>query len=168
MVQLIKLSGLFFFAVIKAKFWPVIKFDQLLMIHKKSSFMALNNCTLISVSSELSQQILMKLFHIEIQGCSVVQALTLGQGQPRAPYNASQRTPDMEFRQRLLPVVKCYMWTLALYGTETWELRRQIRYTLRVRKYGAGEGWRRSVGPILSKMMMYYIESMKKGISQIQ
>jgi hypothetical protein len=74
------------------------KLYQLLMIHTKSSFMALNNCTLISVSSELSQQILLKLFHMEINGCSGVYAPTLGHGQPRAPYNASQRTPDVEFR----------------------------------------------------------------------
>jgi hypothetical protein len=38
---------------------------------------------------------------------------------------------------------------IALYGAETWMLRQQTRNTWKVLKCGAGEGWRRSVGPIM-------------------
>jgi len=34
-------------------------------------------------------------------------------------------------------------------------------------KYGAGEGWRRSVGLITWKMKKYYTESRRRGISNI-
>jgi hypothetical protein len=35
-------------------------------------------------------------------------------------------------------------------------------------KCGAGEGWRRSVGPIILEIKKYYIESRRRGISNIQ
>jgi hypothetical protein len=35
-------------------------------------------------------------------------------------------------------------------------------------KYGAGEGWRRSVGLIMWKMKKYYTELRRRGISNIQ
>jgi hypothetical protein len=41
----------------------------------------------------------------------------------------------------------------------------QIRYTWKVLKCGAGEGWRRSVGPIMWEMKKCYFESMSTGIS---
>jgi len=37
---------------------------------------------------------------------------------------------------------------MALYGAETRHFGQQIRNKWKVLKYGAGEGWRRSVGPI--------------------
>jgi len=53
---------------------------------------------------------------------------------------------DLNLRKKL---VKCYTWSMALYGAETWRLRQQITNTWRVLKCGAGEGWKRSVGPIM-------------------
>jgi hypothetical protein len=49
---------------------------------------------------------------------------------------------DLSCRKEL---VRCYIWNIALYGVETWTLRKVDR------KYignGAREGGRRSVGPI--------------------
>ena len=53
---------------------------------------------------------------------------------------------DLDLRKKL---VKCYIWSMALYGAETWTLRQQIRNTWEVLKCGAGERWRRSVGSIM-------------------
>jgi hypothetical protein len=47
---------------------------------------------------------------------------------------------DLELRKKL---VKCYLWSIALYGAETWTLRKLIRRTWKVLKCVAGEGWRR-------------------------
>jgi hypothetical protein len=55
-------------------------------------------------------------------------------------------TLDLNLRKKL---VKCYIWTIALYGAETWTLRQHITNTWKVFKCGAREGWRRSVGPII-------------------
>ena len=50
---------------------------------------------------------------------------------------------DLNLRKKL---VKCYIRSMALYGAETWTLRPADQKYL---KCGAGEGWRRSVGPIM-------------------
>jgi hypothetical protein len=42
---------------------------------------------------------------------------------------------DLNLRKKL---VKCDIWSTALYGAETWTLWKDL-------KCGAGEGWRRSV-----------------------
>jgi len=56
-------------------------------------------------------------------------------------------TLDLELRKKL---VKCYIWSIALYGAETWTLRRvDQKKTWKVLKCGAGEGWKRSVGLIM-------------------
>jgi hypothetical protein len=47
---------------------------------------------------------------------------------------------DLELRKKL---VKCYIWSIALYGAETWTLRAVDQKHLQ-----SGEGWR-SVGPIV-------------------
>jgi len=58
---------------------------------------------------------------------------------------------DLNLRKKL---IKCYIWSMAFYGAETWTLLKvgrfgqQIRNTWKVSKYGTGEGWRRSVRPI--------------------
>ena len=44
-------------------------------------------------------------------------------------------------------------------------LGQQIRNTWKVLKCGAGEGCRRSVGPIICEMKKCYLESMSRGIS---
>jgi hypothetical protein len=52
-------------------------------------------------------------------------------------------TLDLNSRKKL---VKCYIWTIALYGAETWTLRAADQKYLE--NFEAGEGWRRSVGPM--------------------
>jgi len=46
-------------------------------------------------------------------------------------------TLDLELRKRL---VKCYIWSISLYGAETWTLRAVDQKYLEVFKNGAGEG----------------------------
>ena len=43
----------------------------------------------------------------------------------------------------------------------------QMRNTWKVLKCGAGEGWRRSVVPIMCEMKKCYLESMSRGISNM-
>jgi hypothetical protein len=45
---------------------------------------------------------------------------------------------------------------------------KQIKNSWEVVKCGAGEGWRRSVGPTTCEMKKCYIESRMKGITHIQ
>ena len=53
---------------------------------------------------------------------------------------------NLNLRKKL---VKCYIWSMALCGAENGRFGQQIRSTWKVLKCGAGEGWRRSVGPIM-------------------
>jgi len=46
-------------------------------------------------------------------------------------------------------LVICYIMSMALHGSKTWTLRKVIRNNLEVFICGAGEGWRRSVVPIM-------------------
>jgi hypothetical protein len=46
---------------------------------------------------------------------------------------------------------KCNIWSRALFGAETWTLQKTDQSTWKLPKCGAGEGWGRSVGPILEK-----------------
>jgi hypothetical protein len=55
-------------------------------------------------------------------------------------------TLDLELRKKL---VKCYVWSIALYGAETWTLRAVDQKHLESFECGAGEGWKRSVGLII-------------------
>jgi hypothetical protein len=55
-------------------------------------------------------------------------------------------TLDLEIRKKL---VKCYFWSIALYGAETWTLRAVDQENLVSLKCGAGEGWKRLVGLIM-------------------
>ena len=55
-------------------------------------------------------------------------------------------TLDLELRKKL---VKCYIWSIALYGAETWTLRAVDQKHLKVLKCGVGGGWKRSVGLIM-------------------
>ena len=72
---------------------------------------------------------------------------------------------DLNLRKKL---VKCYIWNMALYGAETWTLRATDQKYLESLKCGAGEGWRRSVGPIMWEMKTCYLESMSRGISYMK
>jgi hypothetical protein len=46
---------------------------------------------------------------------------------------------------------KCYNRNITLYGAETGTLQKADQSTWELLKCGAGEGWRRSVGPIFEK-----------------
>jgi hypothetical protein len=46
-------------------------------------------------------------------------------------------------------LVKCYVWSIILRGSETWELSKLDQKYSEILRCGAGEGWRRSVGPIV-------------------
>jgi hypothetical protein len=74
----------------------------------------------------------------------VLVKLNLGLLMAKAAFNKKRAlftsTLDLEMRKKL---VKCYIWGIALYGTETWTLRAVVL------KCGAREGWKRSDGPIM-------------------
>jgi hypothetical protein len=53
---------------------------------------------------------------------------------------------DLNLRKNL---IKCYIWSIALYGAETWTRRKVDQKSWNVLKYVAGEEWRRSFGPIV-------------------
>ena len=69
---------------------------------------------------------------------------------------------DLNLRKKL---IKCYIWSMAFYGAETGRFGQQMRNTWKVLKCGAGEGWIRSVGPIMWEKKKCYLESMSRGIS---
>jgi len=46
-------------------------------------------------------------------------------------------------------LVKCYIWSISLYGGENWTLQKVDQKDPERFKCGAGEGWRRSVGLIM-------------------
>jgi hypothetical protein len=48
-----------------------------------------------------------------------------------------------------IKIVKCYVWSIALYGAETWTPQAVDQITWKVLKFGAGGGWKRSVGLIM-------------------
>ena len=56
-------------------------------------------------------------------------------------------TVDLKLRKKL---VKCYIWSIALYGAEPWTIRAVDQKQPDSLKCGAGAGWR-SVGPIMSE-----------------
>jgi hypothetical protein len=45
--------------------------------------------------------------------------------------------------------MKCYIWSIALHGAETWTLLKVDQKYLESFESGAGEEWRRLVGPIV-------------------
>jgi hypothetical protein len=53
---------------------------------------------------------------------------------------------NLELRKKL---VKCCVWSIALYGAETWTLRAVDQKQLESFKCGAGEGLKSSVGLIM-------------------
>ena len=54
-------------------------------------------------------------------------------------------TLDLELKK----LVKCYIWSITLYGAETWTIRAIDQKHLGVLKCGAGGGWKRSFGLIM-------------------
>ena len=65
-------------------------------------------------------------------------------------------------------LVQCYIWSTALRGAETGLAKQQTTNTWKVLKCGAGEGWRRPVGPIVWETKKCYSASGRRGISYIQ
>ena len=78
--------------------------------------------------------------------CEIKSRIAMAKAAFNKKKNLITSTLDLNLRKKL---VKCYIWSMALYGAETWTLGQQIRITWKVLKCGAGEGWRRSVGPIM-------------------
>jgi hypothetical protein len=74
-------------------------------------------------------------------------------------------TLDLELRKEL---VKCYVWSIALYGAETWALRAVDQNTWKVLKCGVGGGLKRSVGLIMCEIKMYCLESRNRGTSYMK
>jgi hypothetical protein len=68
----------------------------------------------------------------------------------KAAFNKEKNlfTSRLDLNLRKKPV-KCYIWSIALCGAGTWTLEILIRNIWKVLKCGAGEEWRRSVGPIV-------------------
>jgi hypothetical protein len=66
----------------------------------------------------------------------------------KAAFNRKKMTSKLDFNLRK-KLVKCYIWSIALYGAETWNFGKYIINTWKVLKCGAGEGWRRSFGLIV-------------------
>ena len=60
--------------------------------------------------------------------------------------NLFTSTSDLNLRKKL---VKCFIRSMALYGAETWTLRAADQKHLESFEMWSGEGWRRSVGPIM-------------------
>jgi hypothetical protein len=73
-----------------------------------------------------------------------------GISMPKAAFNKKKTLftskLGLNLRKKL---VKCYIWSIALCGAETWTLGKVDQSIWKVLKCGAGEGWRRSVGPIV-------------------
>jgi hypothetical protein len=53
---------------------------------------------------------------------------------------------DFNLKKKL---VKCYIWGTALYDAETWTRGKADQKYLEILKCGAGEGWRKSVEPMV-------------------
>jgi len=53
---------------------------------------------------------------------------------------------ELNFGKRL---VKCYIWSIALYGAETWTLQKVDQKCLVSLKWDAAEGWKRPVARIV-------------------
>jgi len=70
----------------------------------------------------------------------------------KASFNKQKALPASKLGLNLRgekKLVKCYTWSTALYGAETWMFGRQIINSSEVLKCGAGEGLRGSVVPIM-------------------
>jgi hypothetical protein len=68
---------------------------------------------------------------------------------------------DLNSRNKL---IKCYVWSIALYGAETWKLPKADQKYPGILKCDAGEGWR-SVRSIFRYTKEYYTESRTRRMS---
>jgi hypothetical protein len=76
--------------------------------------------------------------------------MKLNSGLPKAAFNRKEALFTSKLNLNLMKkLVKCYIWSMALYVAETWALWQQVRNTWKVLKCGAEEVWRRSAGLIM-------------------
>jgi len=78
--------------------------------------------------------------------CEIKSKIAMAKAAFNKKKNLFTSTLDLNLRKKL---IKCYIWSMALYGAETWTLRAADQIYLEVSKCGAGGGWRRSVGLIM-------------------
>ena len=78
--------------------------------------------------------------------CEIKSRIVIAKAAFNKKKNSFSSKLDLKLRKKL---VKCYVWSMALYGAETWTIRATDQKHLKVLICGAGEGWRRSVGPIM-------------------
>jgi hypothetical protein len=67
----------------------------------------------------------------------------------KAPFNKKKTFTsklDLNLRKKL---VQCYIWSIALYGAETWTLWKVDQKYLESLEMWCGEEWRRSLGTIM-------------------
>ena len=69
--------------------------------------------------------------------CEIKCGIALAKAAFNKKWTLFTSTLDLELRKRL---VKCYIWSISLYGAETWTLRAVDQKYLEVFKNGAGEG----------------------------
>ena len=74
-------------------------------------------------------------------------------------------TLDLNLRRKL---VKCYIWSLALYGAQTWTLRAADQKYLESSEMCCWRRMEKTVGPIMWEMKKCYLESMSRGISYMK
>ena len=97
--------------------------------------------------------------------CEIKSRIAMAKAAFNKKKNLLIRKLHLNLRKRL---VWCYAWSIALCDTETWTLRATDQKHLENLKCGAGEEWRRSVGPIMLEMKKCYLESMNRGISYMK
>jgi len=74
-------------------------------------------------------------------------------------------TLDLELRKKL---VKCCVWSIALYGAETWTLRAIDQKHLKSFEMWCWRRMEKSVGLIMWEIKMHYLESRSRGISYMK
>jgi hypothetical protein len=75
-------------------------------------------------------------------------------------------TSKLESNLRKKPMM-CDIWSIALYSTKNWTLRKVEEKNLESLECGAGKGWR-SAGSIGLETRKNYIEPKRKEMSSIQ
>jgi hypothetical protein len=78
--------------------------------------------------------------------CEIKCRIAMDKAAPNKKRTLFTSTMDLELRKKL---VKCYIWSIVLYGAETWTLLAIDQNAWKVLKCGAGGGWKRSVGLIM-------------------
>ena len=72
--------------------------------------------------------------------CEIKSRIAMAKAAFNKKKNLFTRKLGLNLRKKL---VKCYVWSMAVCGAQTWTLRETDQERLEVLKCGAGEGWRR-------------------------